>query len=139
MICLFLYNNDIDMSITSGIIKLAIDEAEKSVYRFRVGAVVFKGSRILSSGHNGIRSSRIHPFYKKYNNACHAEQDAILNIKDWSTIKGCSILVVKISKKIGILSNARPCSMCQELLRYTGIKTMFYSNTNGEIISEKLE
>lgn len=124
--------------MTSGILKLALEEANMSLYRFRVGAVVFKGSRILASGHNGIRSSRIHPFHKMYNNALHAEQDAILNIKDWSTIKGSSILVVKISKTRELLSMARPCDMCQQLLRHVGIKTMYYSNTVGEIISEKL-
>ena len=98
--------------MTSGILKLALEEAESSTYRFRVGAVVFKGSRILASGHNGIRSSRIHPLHKNYNNALHAEQDAILNVKDWSTLKGCSILVVKVSKTKGTISMAKPCPMC---------------------------
>lgn len=124
--------------MTSGILKLALEEAESSTYRFRVGAVVFKGSRILASGHNGIRSSRIHPLHKNYNNALHAEQDAILNVKDWSTLKGCSILVVKVSKAKGTISMAKPCPMCQQLLRHVGIKTMYFSNENGEIISEKL-
>ena len=124
--------------MTSGILKLAIVEAESVKYRFRVGAVIFKGSRILSSGKNGIRSSRIHPLHKHYNNSLHAEQNAILNIKDWSTLKGCSILVVKISKTRGIFSMARPCDMCQELLKHVGIKTMYYSNEKGEIVTEKL-
>lgn len=124
--------------MTSGILKLAIEEAERSDYRFRIGAVVFKGSRIMSSGHNGIRSSRIHPLHKQYNNSLHAEQDAILNVKDWSTLKGCSILVIKISKSKGIMSMGKPCDMCQSLLRHVGIKTMYYSNEHGEIVSEKL-
>lgn len=124
--------------MTSGILKLAIEEAESVKYRFRVGAVIFKGSRILGSGHNGIRSSRIHPLHKNYNNSLHAEQDAILNIKDWSILKGCSILVIKISKTKGIFSMARPCTMCQELLKHVGIKTMYYSNGTGEIIHERI-
>lgn len=122
----------------AGVLKLALEEAESVSYRFRVGAVVFKGARILGSGHNGIRSSRIHPLHKNYKNALHAEQNAILNIKDWSAIKGCSILVIKISKTRGILSMARPCEMCQELLKHVGIKTMYYSNKSGEIVAEKL-
>ena len=124
--------------MTSGILKLAIEEAETVSYRFRVGAVLFKGSRILASGHNGIRSSRIHPLHKQYNNSLHAEQNAILNIKDWSTLKGCSILVVKISKTRGVFSMARPCEMCQDLLRHVGIKSMYYTNGNGEIIHERI-
>lgn len=124
--------------MTSSVLKLALEEAELSTYRFRIGAVIFKGSRIIASGHNGIRSSRIHPLHKHYNNSLHAEQDAILNVKDWSTLKGYSILVIKISKTKGILSMARPCEMCQQLLKHVGIKTMYFSNELGEIVSEKL-
>lgn len=124
--------------MTSGILKLALEEAEASTYKVRIGAVIFKGSRILASGHNGIRSSRIHPLHKHYKNALHAEQDAILKIKDWSTLKGCSILVIKVSKTKGNLSMARPCEMCQQLLNHVGIKTMYFSNNKGEIVSEKL-
>ena len=65
------------MPITSGIIKLCLLESEKSNYRFKIGAVVFKGSRILSSGHNEIRSVRyINNRYKTYLNTLHAEQAA---------------------------------------------------------------
>lgn len=126
------------MPITAGVLARAIKEAELVEYRFKVGAVIFKGTRIFGSGHNGIRSSRIHPLHKHYKNALHAEQDAILGIKDWSTLKGCSILVIKISKSQGILSMARPCQMCQQLLKYVGIRTIHYSNNLGEIVTEKL-
>lgn len=124
--------------MTPGILKLSLEECEKSTYRFKMGAVVFKGTRILASGHNGIRSSRIHPLHKYYNNSLHAEQNCILNVKDWSTLKGCSILVIRISKTRKILSLAKPCSMCMDLLRYVGIKTVFYSTSDGKIVSEKL-
>ena len=122
------------MSITSGIIKRCLEECERSTYRFRIGAVIFKGSRIISSGHNGIRSvSEIKNKYKKYENSLHAEQAALMGI-DWHKVKGCSILVLKISPSKKILGNARCCSMCKSILDHVGIKHIYYSNKNGEII-----
>ena len=95
------------MPITSGIIKLCLLESEKSNHRFKIGAVVFKGNRILSSGHNEIRSSNIPSKHKLYNNSVHAEQAALLGT-DWNKLKGCSILVMRCSKTKGNLSNAKP-------------------------------
>lgn len=125
--------------ISSGIIKRCLEECEKSTYRFRIGAVIFKGSRIISSGHNGIRSVfQIKNKFKKYENSLHAEQSALMNI-DWSKVKGCSILVMRISPSKGILGNAEPCEICQRILEHTGIKTVYYSNEKGEIVRVKLE
>ena len=126
------------MPITSGIIKLCLLESEKSNYRFKIGAVVFKGNRILSSGHNEIRSSNIPSKHKLYNNSVHAEQAALLGT-DWNKLKGCSILVMRCSKTKGSLSNAKPCSLCQKLLAHIGIRNIYYSNEMGEIVHAKLE
>ena len=126
------------MPITSGVIKLCLLESEKSNYRFKIGAVVFKGSRILSSGHNEIRSSNIPSKHKLYNNSVHAEQAALLGT-DWNKLKGCSILVIRCSKTKGNLSNAKPCPLCQKLLAHIGIRNIYYSNEMGEIVHAKLE
>ena len=126
------------MPITSGIIKLCLLESEKSNYRFKIGAVVFKGNRILSSGHNEIRSSNIPSKHKLYNNSVHAEQAALLGT-DWNKLKGCSILVMRCSKIKGNLSNAKPCPLCQKLLAHIGIRNIYYSNEMGEIVHAKLE
>ena len=125
--------------ISSGIIKRCLEECEKSQYRFHIGAVIFKGSRIISSGHNDIRStSQIKDKYKKFENSLHAEQAALMNI-NWSKVKGYSILVIKISPSKGILSMAKPCKICQKLLVHIGIRNIYYSNEKGEIIKSKLE
>ena len=126
------------MPITSGVIKLCLLESEKSNHRFKIGAVVFKGNRILSSGHNEIRSSNIPSKHKLYNNSVHAEQAALLGT-DWNKLKGCSILVMRCSKTKGNLSNAKPCPLCQKLLAHIGIRNIYYSNEMGEIVHAKLE
>jgi deoxycytidylate deaminase len=122
------------MALTSGIIKRCLEECEKSTYKVRIGAVIFSSKRIISSGHNEIRSSSIPNKHKTYYNSIHAEQDAVFNCKDWSKLKGCSILVLKLSKVTKELSNAKPCTTCLELLRFVGIKTIHYSDQFSDII-----
>lgn len=121
-------------TITSSILKTAIEEAEKSTYnRFHLGAVIFKGKRILSKGHNGIRScSAIPNKHKNYINSLHAEQAALMNL-DWNKVKGCDILIVKVSPTDKIISNAKPCSMCMKILNHVGIRNVYFSDEHGQI------
>lgn len=119
-----------------GIIERAIEEANSSIYEpYKMGAVIFKGSRILSSGCNEIRGNgRIHPKYKNFDNTIHAEQAAILSLKDWSKAKGSNILVVRINKS-GNFSLAYPCPMCQSFLKFLGLNMVYFSNREGNISS----
>ena len=122
------------MGITVGVLERCISEARKSSYKFKMGAVIFKGPRIISSSHNYIRSClAIPPQYRKWSNSLHAEQAAILNCNDWSKIKGCDILVMKISKTEESLSNAMPCEFCMASLIKVGIRKVYYSNDSGTI------
>ncbi len=124
--------------LTKGIINLAIAEAEKSTYKFKMGAVIFKGKRILGSGHNGIRSSAsIKNKFKNYINSLHAEQAALMNI-NWCKVKGASIFIVKVSHRYGMISMASPCKMCREILSHVGINNIYYSDSNGQIVHEEI-
>lgn len=117
--------------LTSGIIKQCIKEAESSNYKLKVGCVIFKGKRIISSGHNGNRSCRIHPKYQDYPNSLHAEQDALIGM-DWNSLRKCNILVLRLCPS-GKLAESRPCSKCFSLLKYVGIKNIYYSTRSGTI------
>lgn len=119
-----------------GIINAAIQQCELSTYRVHIGAVLFKGKRIISVGHNAIRTSSISPKHKLFHNSLHAEQACLLNL-DWTKLKGSSILVVKVSPTEKRLGMARPCPLCMKLLNFVGIKNIYYSNEDGEIIKEK--
>lgn len=125
------------MAITSGILKRCLEECEKSTYKVKVGAVIFSGKRIISSGHNEIRSSSIPNKHKLYTNSVHAEQAALLGT-DWNRLKGYSILVVRYNQNTEKLLNAKPCAMCAKILEYVGIKDIYYSNESGEIVRGKL-
>ena len=116
-----------------------MEEANKSEYIFHMGAVIFKGKRIISSGHNYIRScSTIRPIYKKWSNSVHSELACILNAGDWRKLKGCDMLVMKISKKYGLLSNAKPCKYCLNTCLLVGIRRIYYTNEEGCIVSMDL-
>lgn len=118
--------------ISSGILKLALKEAESSqCYPYRIGAVIFKGSRILSSGVNSIRSSSIPNKYLRAENSLHAEQEALLNL-DWTKLKGCSILIVRLGKK-GSIRMAKPCPFCLKTLYHVGIKNIYHTTREGGI------
>jgi len=48
-----------------------------------------------------------------------------------------NLIVIRVNHK-GNLVNARPCHNCVDMLRACGIKNIFYSTHNGDIICEKV-
>ena len=126
--------------LTIGILSRAIESARKSsMYPYRIGCVCFKGKKILSDGFNQKRTSKCIPDkYKKFIETLHAEQHAIMKIRDKTLLNGASILVVRVSRS-GRLSMARPCDNCLRSIKHFGFKDIWFSNSIGEIIMEKLE
>jgi len=123
--------------IKAGVMKRGLEEAEASkCYPYRIGAVVFRNSAILSSGHNARRGHSIHPKYQAWADSLHAEQAALLGL-DWARLKGCSIFVVRLTQG-GDFSLARPCKTCMGLLHHVGIKKVFYTNRQAEIAFERV-
>jgi deoxycytidylate deaminase len=117
--------------VKAGILKEALTQAYKSKHRYKVGAVIFKGSKIFSSGHNSVGYSRLlHPKFRRYINSLCAEKCAIINAK--KDLMGCSILVVRITPADN-LSMAKPCSTCMKYLDYVGIKNIYYTDHTGKI------
>jgi deoxycytidylate deaminase len=121
----------------SSLIKLAKKEAEKSEHKFRVGAIIYDGKRIISRGYNQVHcwSSKLHPKFKKWDTSIHAEAMAILNAK--RNLKGKSIVVVRINRN-GNYMLAMPCKHCMSYLQYVGIKNIMYS-INEEPYFEEVE
>lgn len=117
-------------------LKEAIKEAEKSKLHFKIGVIIFKGNVILSRGYNKISHNRkLHPKFMKWLGSIHAEQDAILNAN--TSLKGASILVIRINN-IYNLKNSKPCRYCMKYLQYVGIKKIYYSDKDGDIVMMKL-
>lgn len=129
------------MSLKITIIRRCIKIAEKSNFvernwkkqPFRIGAIIFKGSSILGEGVNSIRScSKIPNKYKNYIQSLHAEQHAIISVKNKKKLNGASILIIRINNK-GELRLAKPCPMCMGFIKYVGISKIYYSTNDGEI------
>lgn len=117
-------------------IRIANKHAAKSDYYFRLGCVITKGKRVLSTGHNSIRYCEANV----YKNSRHAEMDAILKLihkpNGLSSLAGATIYVSRVTRA-GKPAMARPCGRCMDLILSVGIKEVIYTSSSGTI-KEKL-
>lgn len=104
-------------------------EAGKSTFsRARMGAVITKGGRIISSGCNQTRYSK----YAARNQfeSIHAEEAAIIQIlrrpNGLQLLAGATIFITRI-KKDGSTGLAKPCEQCQGLIDAVGIKKIIFT------------
>lgn len=92
--------------------ELALKEAKKAFKKDEVpvGAVVVCNNKVISKAHNTRQ--------RKYSVIGHAEIMAILKaahkLKDWR-LNDCDLYVT-----------LKPCSMCEEVIRESRIKNVFY-------------
>lgn len=107
-------------------IKIAVEEAKKSTFNPKVGAIIFNKGIFVSSGHNYSHRSikNHHPKYRKSKYSIHAEVDTIIRAK--TDLKGKSILVIRINNK-DEFRLSKPCKWCYEYLKHVGIKKCYYS------------
>lgn len=95
----------------------------KSQYHHKLGAVVVKKGKVLGLGINN--PFKTHPRSTNPFKTIHAELDAILST-DPSDLVGSDIYVYRQHKN-GKPANAKPCSHCQELIKRSGIKRVFFT------------
>jgi deoxycytidylate deaminase len=109
--------------------KLATVMASKSISRFRLGAVLAKKNRVLSTGYNDMRNS--HPLQQKFNPdksfvlGLHAEVHSCIGVP-MADLDSADLYVVRILKD-GHLAMAKPCKICQRFLLDVGIRRVYYS------------
>lgn len=113
-------------------IRIARKQAARSVFkRARVGAVIAKGDRILSVGHNAIRYSKY--VHSKFPESVHAEQAAIAKLlqeRRLHDLAGATIYVCRINSS-GVHRLSRPCVCCADLIRSVGIREVVYTTNGG--------
>lgn len=106
----------------------------------RICAVIARGGNILSVGYNKQGSNSFVRHYQKVANnthceTTHAEQDAVLRVRSKVDLRGAKIFVVRVrslNSPEGKMGMARPCSICQEVLKSYGIKRAVYSINDDE-------
>jgi len=115
----------------------ALKQARKSEHRHRIGAVIFSKKSIISSACNyPSRSAKsVTAKYLKREDSLHAEVMAIIRAR--RNLNNLSMLVVRINAK-GKLMMAKPCEYCMSYIEYVGIKTIYFSDENGNISRIKL-
>ena len=120
--------------------------------RLKVGAIITKNNRIISTGYNGVPSGLQHcceihkdiDFSIPENNEMHkqfsiqyelhAEQNAIVEAAKNGIALNGSILYTTVE----------PCDYCRKLIAQSGIKNVFYrykydrNNKKSDLIAEKL-
>lgn len=117
-------------------IRRATLEAVKSCFRqHKVGAVVAKGSRILSTGYNSRQHSSL-----LQTSTRHAEAAAILKIlkeRRQHDLVGADLFVTRITGG-GRVGMAKPCRACEGLARSVGIRKVFYTTNENTTEEWKL-
>jgi deoxycytidylate deaminase len=101
-------------------------------------AALIKNEKHISSGFNKfikevtIRKDNITQTHFK---TLHAEVDALYSFHGKKNVKGMDIIVIRVNKN-NILKNSRPCNDCINKLNKLGIRKVYYSNEQGEIVYE---
>lgn len=108
--------------------RAAIKAAYFSDLRYqRVGAALFKGSRLISIGWN---VKKTHPKAKTIWSQ-HAEFKVFLGLKKEDII-GCDLYIARVTRGERI-KTAKPCKDCHPLLEGLGLNKVYYTNDNGEL------
>jgi deoxycytidylate deaminase len=109
--------------------RMAAKAAKRSPFvQHRLGAVVVKGGRILSTGYNEVRYTS-----ELGKPTLHAEQAAILKLlkqRRLSDLVGADLYVTRFTPG-GRVGLARPCADCQSLIASVGIRQTFYTTNGG--------
>lgn len=103
-------------------------------HTFRLGAIIVSEAQIISSGFNSYKT---HPRLIKYTDwpYQHAEQSAIFCCR-WKDLQRpfLKLYVARIHKDL-TLAIAKPCAVCQAIIRETSIKEVYYSTNDGKFLS----
>lgn len=95
----------------------------------KMSAVVLKKGKPISFGFNFVESN-----YQYKEKHClkkwHSEMNALLKVKNKETLKNCTIVIFR-EDKMGNFKLAKPCSLCEELIRSFGLKKMVYTTEMG--------
>jgi deoxycytidylate deaminase len=116
--------------------RMAEKTALKSPFvQHRLGAVVVKGGRVLSTGYNEVRYTK-----ELDKPTLHAEQAAILKLlkqRRLSDLVGATLYVTRFTRG-GAIGCSRPCPSCTNLIRSVGITNVHYTLDNGGTSQLKL-
>jgi cytidine deaminase len=119
------------------VINILKKNALNSALHHKHSACLLQKDKILTIGKN-----------KYFKNICienkniklsiHAEIDVLYKFHT-KNLKGLDILIIRIGEKSYNLRYSRPCNSCIQKLKERGIRKVYYSNEQGEIVYEFIE
>lgn len=116
-------------------IKQAARVAQHSQYRWKHGAVVVRGGRVLGYAPNKFRNS---PYVDPKNVTDHAEAAIIRELlKNYPDLRGSTIYIARINNNNEV-KMSRPCINCMKLIVDAGIKEIIYTNDAGGYSVERI-
>lgn len=100
-------------------------------------ALAYSRGKLVSVGKNSRRTSWLQRLYANkvglpYKPYEHAEVAAIRRARKLDTL-----IVIRVNKQ-GKLMESKPCTICRALIQDSEIKNLYYSNSLGQIIHERL-
>jgi len=117
------------------LIRRAVKVAQGSTYRWKHGAVVAKGNKVLGFAPNKFRNA---PAVDEHNVSDHAERATLRELlKVREDLRGCTIYIARINKH-GETMMSRPCVWCMLAIVEAGIKEIVYTNEVGSYSVEKV-
>lgn len=108
--------------------------ALKSRSKFRLGAVVVKRGRVISTGWNQMEKT--HPLTLRYSTkpkillGLHAEIHA--GLRAGLKLPGSEVYVVRLYKD-NSFATSKPCGMCENFLRAAQVRKVWFISFNGEL------
>jgi len=107
--------------------------------KFRHGAVLVKHGAVMSAGLNKDKPCSFGERFRSRGlgeATIHAELCVILNVPRKQT-ENADVYVVRVGANNDV-RNSRPCPMCQEALRFVGVKRVYFSGEGGQFQVMKL-
>lgn len=128
------YNIDISQKKLNRLIKTAIINAKKSEGRCRHVSLLLYGGKIVSIGTNLLKTDTF--AYKLYKYAyIHSELAAIKKCPHGIPIEDCKIFNFRLSKNSDRFLMCKPCHSCTKLIDAYGIKEVYYTDNNNNLLS----
>jgi deoxycytidylate deaminase len=109
-------------------LSLAKEMAESSHHKFRVGAALVRGNRLLSTGTNSYKTDpTMLRYYSRVADwtGLHAEMAAIKGLRP-EQIEGSTIFIFRLLRD-GTQGLARPCQACCRYLADWGVRRAYFS------------
>jgi deoxycytidylate deaminase len=94
-----------------------------SLVRFKTGAVIFRGSEIVSKGCSYVGAA------SAPRKAIHAEQHALRGISGHEDNLSC--LIVTLNRSNNWAGSSKPCAFCVHLMHKAGIDNVIYAERDN--------